>query len=218
MSAYAHCQAALTCVRIGRDTCAGSHVAVVTAIRTWDEPRALLRTSTKQTILCMAILLVMCPRLIAELNEAAPILARISICPLQRIDSMETKSASRPVKVPGPDHPITIERNPARIVVSLAGRVIADTREALSLREANYPAVQYIPRKDVEMSLLERTDHTTYCPYKGDCSYYSLPLGGSRSANSVWTYESPYTAVAAIKDYVAFYPDRVDSIVETPIL
>jgi uncharacterized protein (DUF427 family) len=131
---------------------------------------------------------------------------------------METKSASRPVKVPGPDHPITIERNPARIVVSLAGRVIADTREALSLREANYPAVQYIPRKDVEMSLLERTDHSTYCPYKGDCSYYSLPLGGSRSVNSVWTYESPYTAVAEIKDYVAFYPDRVDSIVETPIL
>jgi uncharacterized protein (DUF427 family) len=129
---------------------------------------------------------------------------------------METKSASRPVKVPGPDHPITIERNPARIVVSLAGRVIADTKEALTLREAAYPAVQYIPRKDVEMSLLERTDHTTYCPFKGDCSYYSLPLGGARSVNSVWTYEAPYTAVAAIKDYVAFYPDRVDSIVETP--
>ncbi|CAB3784131.1 DUF427 domain-containing protein [Pararobbsia alpina] len=130
---------------------------------------------------------------------------------------METKSASRPVKVPGPDHPITIERNPARVVVSLAGRVIADTREALTLREAAYPAVQYIPRKDVEMSLLERTDHTTYCPFKGDCNYYSLPLGGGRSVNAVWTYEAPYTAVSAIKDYVAFYPDRVDSIEEAPV-
>jgi uncharacterized protein (DUF427 family) len=130
---------------------------------------------------------------------------------------METKSASRPVKVPGSDHPITIERNPARVVVSLVGRVIADTREALTLCEASYPAVQYIPRRDVEMSLLERTDHTTYCPYKGDCSYYSLPLGGGRSVNSVWTYEAPYTAVAAIKDYVAFYPDRVDSIEEKAV-
>jgi uncharacterized protein (DUF427 family) len=79
--------------------------------------------------------------------------------------------AAKPIKIPGPDHPITIERNPVRIVVSVAGRVVADTREALTLREAAYPAVQYIPRKDVEMALLEPTDHSTYCPYKGDCSY-----------------------------------------------
>jgi uncharacterized protein (DUF427 family) len=89
-------------------------------------------------------------------------------------------TATKPVKIPGPDHPITIERNPARIVVSLAGRIIADTREALTLREAHYPAVQYIPRKDVDMTLLDRTDHTTYCPYKGDCS-----ISASRSAASV---------------------------------
>jgi uncharacterized protein (DUF427 family) len=87
-------------------------------------------------------------------------------------------SAAKPVKIPGPDHPITIERNPARIIVSIVGRIVADTREALTLREAAYPAVQYIPRKDVDMALLERTDRTTYCPYKGDCAYYSIPLGG----------------------------------------
>ena len=83
--------------------------------------------------------------------------------------------------------------------------------------EAKYPAVHYIPRKDVDMSLLERTDHATYCPYKGDSAYYSIPLGGERSKNAVWTYESPYDAVASIKDHVAFYPDRIDSIEERPL-
>jgi uncharacterized protein (DUF427 family) len=122
-------------------------------------------------------------------------------------------SSDKPMRVPGPDHPITIERNPAGVVVSLAGRVIADTRDALMLREASYPVVQYIPRKDVDMSLLERTHHATYCPYKGECSYYSIPLGGARSVNAVWTYEAPYPAVAAIKDCMAFYPERVDAIV-----
>jgi len=123
-------------------------------------------------------------------------------------------TATKPIKIPGPDHPITIERNPARILVSVAGRVVADTREALTLREAAYPPVQYIPRKDVDMALLERTDHATYCPYKGDCSYFSLPLGGERSINAVWSYEAPYAAVTPIKDYLAFYPDRVDAIEE----
>jgi uncharacterized protein (DUF427 family) len=120
------------------------------------------------------------------------------------------------IKIPGPDHPITIERNAHRIVVVVAGRVVADTWAALTLREASYPPVQYIPRKDVDTALLERSDHATYCPYKGDCAYYSIPLGGERSVNAVWTYEAPYTAVAAIKDYVAFYPDRVDAIEEQP--
>ena len=121
---------------------------------------------------------------------------------------------SRNVKVPSPDHPITIKANPSQVVVSIGGRVVADTREALTLSEATYPAVQYIPRKDVDMSLLERTGHATYCSYKGDCAYYSIPLGGERSVNAVWTYEAPYAAVAEIKDHVAFYPDRVDSIEE----
>jgi len=124
--------------------------------------------------------------------------------------------AAKPIKIPGPDHPITIERNPARIVVSVAGRIVADTREALTLREAAYPAVQYIPRKDVDMELLERTDRATYCPYKGDCSYFSIPVCGNRSINAVWSYEAPYAAVTPIKDHLAFYPDRVDAIEERP--
>jgi uncharacterized protein (DUF427 family) len=97
-------------------------------------------------------------------------------------------------------------------VVSIAGRIVADTREALTLREAAYPAVQYIPRKDVDMALLERTDHATYCPYKGDCACFSIPLGGNRSTNAVWSYEAPYAAVTPIKDYLALYPDRIDAI------
>ena len=120
--------------------------------------------------------------------------------------------STKPVRIPGPEHPITIEHNPKRVVVKIAGRTIVDTKDALALKEASYPVVQYIPRKDVDMSLLERTDHMTYCPYKGDCSYYSVPSGGAHAVNAVWSYEAPYTAVAEIKDYVAFYPDRVDSI------
>jgi uncharacterized protein (DUF427 family) len=119
---------------------------------------------------------------------------------------------SKPVLVPGPDHPITIEPTGARVIVRVGERVIADSRRALTLQEASYPPVQYIPREDVDMSLLERTDHATYCPYKGDCSYFSIPSGGPRSRNAVWTYEAAYPAVAAIKDHLAFYPNRVDQI------
>jgi len=121
---------------------------------------------------------------------------------------------TKTVRVPGPNHPITIERNAHRVVVKVAGRVVADTRDALTLREAGYPAVQYIPRKDVDMTLLERSNHITYCPYKGDCAYYNIPAGGDRSINAVWTYETPFAAVAAIQDHLAFYPDRVDAIEE----
>ena len=119
---------------------------------------------------------------------------------------------SRVIKTPSASHPITIENNLKRVVVSVGGKTIADTRKALTLREAAYPAVHYIPRQDVDMSQLVRTEHTTYCPYKGDCAYYSLPAGGERSVNAVWTYESPYASVAEIKDHLAFYPDRVDQI------
>jgi uncharacterized protein (DUF427 family) len=121
---------------------------------------------------------------------------------------------TKTIKIPGPDHPITIDGHPLRVTVSVGGRVVADTRKALTLREASYPAVHYIPREDVDMALLERTDHATYCPYKGDCAYYSIPAGGERSANAVWTYEAPYAAVASIKDYLAFYPDRGPTIEE----
>jgi len=118
------------------------------------------------------------------------------------------------MRAPSPDHPIAIEPSSARVLVSVAGRVIADTKEALVLREASYPPVLYIPRKDVDMTSLARTDHATYCPYKGDCAYYDIPIGGERSANAVWTYEAPYAAVAKIRDHLAFYPDRVDTIEE----
>ncbi|ASL45204.1 hypothetical protein bAD24_I17160 [Burkholderia sp. AD24] len=118
----------------------------------------------------------------------------------------------RTIKVPGPDHPITIEPANARVVVTVAGRQIASSDNALVLREAAYPPAYYIPRTDVEMALLERTEHATYCPYKGECAYYSIPLGGERTVNSVWTYEAPYAAVKEIAQHLAFYPDRVDSI------
>jgi uncharacterized protein (DUF427 family) len=122
----------------------------------------------------------------------------------------------KPIKLPSADHPITIERNPSRVIVSVAGRVIADTKAALTLREAAHPAVQYIPRQDVDMALLARTEHGSYCPYKGDAAYYSIPAGGERATNAIWTYEAPYPAVAVIKDHLAFYPDRVDAIEEQP--
>jgi uncharacterized protein (DUF427 family) len=122
------------------------------------------------------------------------------------------QAQAKPIKIPGPDHPISVEHNSSRVIVSVAGRVVADTREALILSEGHYPAVQYIPRKDVDMTLLARADRTTYCPYKGDASYFSITVGGQRSVDAVWSYETPYMAVAEIKDHLAFYPDRVDAI------
>ncbi|MDH7796943.1 MULTISPECIES: DUF427 domain-containing protein [unclassified Beijerinckia] len=119
------------------------------------------------------------------------------------------------MKLPGPDHPITITANPKRVVVKLGGKVIADSTHALTLVEASIPPVQYIPRADVDMAALARTSHTTYCPYKGDCSYYSLGASGAAGANAVWSYEAPYPAVDKIKDHLAFYPSKVDSIVES---
>jgi uncharacterized protein (DUF427 family) len=118
------------------------------------------------------------------------------------------------IKKPGSDHPITIERNPNRVVVTVAGNVIADTTKALVLREARYGAVQYIPREDVNMALLKRSQTQSYCPYKGDASYFSIPVGSERSIDAIWTYETPYEAVAPIKEYLAFYPNRVDAIEE----
>ena len=121
------------------------------------------------------------------------------------------------IKIPGPNHPISIERGSSRVVVWLGGKAIADTVNALTLREASYPAVHYIPREDVNMTALARTEHQSYCPYKGDASYFSIPSGGERSANAVWTYETPYEAVSDIKDHLAFYPDRVDRIEERDV-
>jgi uncharacterized protein (DUF427 family) len=113
------------------------------------------------------------------------------------------------MKIPGPDHPITVTLNPKRIRVSANGTVIAETTHALILKEASYPAVQYIPRADAKMDLLSRSDRVTHCPYKGDASYYSIEAGGQKLENSIWTYEAPFPAMTEIKDYLAFYPDKV---------
>jgi len=122
---------------------------------------------------------------------------------------------AKAMKLPGPDHPITVEPNPRRVRITWNGQVVADTRRALTLREAAYAPVQYIPRADVTMALLKRTEHATHCPYKGDASYYSLELKGQRTENAAWSYEAPYEAMAAIEGYLAFYPDRISSIEET---
>jgi uncharacterized protein (DUF427 family) len=124
--------------------------------------------------------------------------------------------SAKPMKQPGPDHPITVTPTRGRVTVTVAGHVVADTTRALTLQEASYKPVQYIPRQDVDMTLLARTEHATYCPYKGDAAYYSIPAGGERAANAVWTYEAPYDAVAEIKGHLAFYPDRVDRIAIEP--
>jgi uncharacterized protein (DUF427 family) len=118
------------------------------------------------------------------------------------------------MKLPGPDHPITIAPNPRRVRVVFNGRVVADTVRALTLKEASLPSVQYIPREDADMARCARTAHTSYCPYKGDAAYFSLTVDGRASENAVWTYEQPYPAMAEIKAYLAFYPSRVDRIEE----
>lgn len=119
------------------------------------------------------------------------------------------------MKLPRDDHPITIERNPGRVIVRFDGGIIADTRAALSLREANYPPVLYIPRSDVDMTRLTRTDHSTTCPFKGEVAYFSIDgETGARAENAVWSYETPHDAVAEIREYLAFYPGLVDAIEE----
>jgi uncharacterized protein (DUF427 family) len=118
----------------------------------------------------------------------------------------------KPIKTPGPDHPITIVPHPGRVVVTAGGQVVANSRAALVLREAGYPPVLYVPRADADMGQLRRSGTTTYCPYKGDCSYFSIPAGGARSTDAVWSYEAPHPVVAAIAGHLAFYPNRVDAI------
>jgi uncharacterized protein (DUF427 family) len=124
----------------------------------------------------------------------------------------DTLSKGKEIKIPGPDHPITISSVEGRVHVVVAGRTVAESTRALRLEEKGYPPVYYLPRSDADMSLLVRTTHYTYCPYKGDCTYYSIPIAGSRSENAVWTYERPHEAVANISKYLAFYPSRVDAI------
>lgn len=113
------------------------------------------------------------------------------------------------MKLPGPDHPITISKNPNRVRVSVGGVVIAETDRALTLKEARYPAVQYIPREDANAALLLRSDRSTHCPYKGDASYFGIKTDGGTVENAIWSYEQPFPAMADIQNYLAFYPDKV---------
>jgi uncharacterized protein (DUF427 family) len=123
---------------------------------------------------------------------------------------------SRPVLEPTAEHPITIEPTPGRVVVRVGDTVVANSEHSLTLQESTYPAVQYIPMADVNQSLLRRTDTASYCPFKGDASYYSVQTPeGSTVADAIWTYEQPYAAVSEIKDHVAFYPDRATVTVES---
>lgn len=114
------------------------------------------------------------------------------------------------MKVPGPDHPITVTDAPERWRVRYANHVIADSADALLLKEADYPPVVYFPREDVSMEYLARTDHHTHCPYKGEASYFSLNMDGNLAENAVWTYEDPYPAMTAIAGRLAFYPDKAE--------
>ena len=123
---------------------------------------------------------------------------------------------TKEVKVPGPDHPISIRQAEGTVAVSVAGTIVAQSSRALRLEENGYSSVFYIPRDDANMSLLERTTHYRNCSYKGDCSYFSIPVGGSKSEFAAWTYEEPYAAMAEIKDHLAFYPTRVDEITFVP--
>jgi uncharacterized protein (DUF427 family) len=118
------------------------------------------------------------------------------------------------MKLPGPDHPITIEPAPKRVRIIFNGEVIAESTHALILRETSLRPVHYIPRADADMRFFTRTTRATHCPYKGDAAYYSLSVGGRTSENAVWTYETPFPEVAAIKEHLAFYPSRVDRIEE----
>jgi uncharacterized protein (DUF427 family) len=123
-----------------------------------------------------------------------------------------TSSKGKEIKIPGPNHPITISLAGGKVRVTVAGRIVAESRRALRLEEKGYPPVYYLPRSDADMSLLVRTTHYTYCPYKGDCTYYSIPLGETKSEYAVWTYEKPHEAVTEIKEHLAFYPSRVGAI------
>jgi uncharacterized protein (DUF427 family) len=120
------------------------------------------------------------------------------------------------MKLPGPGHPIAIARNANRVRVIFDGKVVADTVRALTLRETHYPPVQYIPRADADMSLLRPSRHSTHCPYKGNASYFTIETGVRASDNAAWSYERPYAAMAEIEGHLAFYPNRVDRIKETP--
>jgi uncharacterized protein (DUF427 family) len=122
---------------------------------------------------------------------------------------------TREIKIPGPDHPITIESSSDRVIVRAGGATVADSTETLVLREADYPPVRYIPLSDVDQALLASSDTSTYCPYKGEASYWSVTSEPGQGEDAVWFYPEPYAAVESIRDHVAFYPNRVEITIQT---
>ena len=116
----------------------------------------------------------------------------------------------REIREPSAAHPITVEPTDRHVTVRVNGEVVAETDAALTLQESTYPAVQYIPLADVAAAALSRSDTTTYCPYKGDASYYDVTAAGDTIDDVIWTYEQPYPAVADIAGHVAFYPNKAD--------
>jgi uncharacterized protein (DUF427 family) len=122
-------------------------------------------------------------------------------------------------RIPGPDHPVTIETTGVRVVAFVGTHVIADTNRALTMREANYPPVYYIPLEDADQTLLVASVTQTFCPYKGDASYYSIALKDGRGTerlltDAVWSYREPYDSVASIAGHIAFYTDRVEVVTD----
>jgi uncharacterized protein (DUF427 family) len=124
-------------------------------------------------------------------------------------------TTTREPKIPGPEHPITIEPAGVRVVARVGAQIVADTTRALTMREASYPPVHYIPLEDVDQTLLTASATQTYCPYKGDASYYGIAAADGERADAVWSYREPYDAVADIAGHVAFYTDRVGVVVGT---
>ena len=143
-------------------------------------------------------------------------------CAASRASPRSTASAGRhaiakepAMKIPGPDHPITITPSKEHVRVTFNGKVVADTKRALVLQEAAYKPVFYIPREDAQMDIFARTTNSTHCPYKGDASYYTIKVGDKASENAIWSYETPFPAMKEIEGHLAFYPNRVDKIEAT---
>jgi uncharacterized protein (DUF427 family) len=119
--------------------------------------------------------------------------------------------SDRPVLEPTDSHPITVEPTRKHVTVRVNGELVAETDEALTLQESTYPAVQYIPLRDVVAERLKPSDTETYCPYKGDASYYHVVTeAGDTVDDVIWTYREPYPAVGRIVGHVAFYPNKAD--------
>ena len=122
--------------------------------------------------------------------------------------------ASSPAYEKYPEHRVDVEPNPMRVRVEFAGETIADSTRSLRVLESRHDPVVYVPREDLKQDRLEKTEHTTFCPFKGHASYYTIRVGDRVAENAIWSYEDPYDEVAELKDCAAFYVDRIDRLIE----